>query len=958
MKLAARVAVPVVVAFVAAAGVAVWLLGTRLAATGARVEALTKELAERGLKEAELATRLAVVSSGRDATGIAARAAERLAAFITEKKESLGDPAVAARVAAGADAQAAIVGERLGASRTPLDQVLVVSGRGVVAAVAPANAALAGRPYLTADELRFYARQDAPVFTRRRPESGQAWLISAGIPAFARGAGGRRVFAGVLLEVASLEQILKPVLAGGDTAPRVLVVDREGTVVFSPSADLAGKPLGEALEFKPLEGVTEGEPVELRYNLGRWMAVRRGAPLGMAVIGLAPIGAAAGAGGAGSPAAAARPPWVLAGAAILAGLVLALLAIMPPLGRLGQVARSGQALAGGATAVEFKSAGAGDEIGAIARAMQQLGEQLAAERAHREEMTQAYATIQRDVQRLQTENKELQEYQQNLEAKARQTQAALEGEVAQARQETETARGEIEVLRAQVAERDQGIASRDEAVAARDQAIAQRDQALVERDAALTDAGAQLQALQEQLVNLQQSVESLSQRLADASTELERRRAAPESAFGLFAEASEALAGEMAGLLELVQGYISQIVEASGGAISDEQQQFLATVINRSARSQRLMGDLRDFANIVRPDGLAKEPVDLLALLTDTAASVQDAAEARNVTLDAALPETLPEAMGDEARLKQMFTTLLNTAVRFTPEGGTVRMSVALRETLAGIRIEDGGESIPAKSEEVFDHFHSPDEEILELRGSGLRFPILRAIVTAHGGAIDLAITEQGTNLFFVRLPVRANAPTMEQTATLFDAVPTGEAAGPAPFDFGGGAGLAGAMAGSLVSADEPAPSYDVPPPPPAPDLSAAGPGFEAIPEFDAMLAAGPPAAPSLEAVPSLDAIPSLEAAPDLTAAPDTAAFDFGAVPDLSAADLSAAPTTESIMAATPDTDPAAAPDALWTVPGEPAPAAELSAAPEATGTEPAPASDAPAPAAGFAFGSDEIIQE
>jgi hypothetical protein len=313
---------------------------------------------------------------------------------------------------------------------------------------------------------------------------------------------------------------------------------------------------------------------------------------------------------------------------------------------------------------------------------------------------------------------------------------------------------------------------------------------------------------------------------------------------------------------------------------------------------------------------------------------VQDAAEARNVTVDAALPESLPEAMGDEARLRQMLASLLNSAVRFTPEGGTVKVSVALREALAGIRIEDGGESIPAKSEEVFDHFHSPDEEILELRGSGLRFPILRAIVTAHGGAIDLAITEQGTNLFFIRLPVRANAPTSEQTASLFDSVPTGEAGAPPPFDFGGGASMA---AGGLEVADVASPSFDVALP--ADSGSPPEAGLETISAFDTMLLAEP-------APPREDA-PSLEAAPDV-AAP----FDFGAVPDLSMADVSGAPTTESIMAAAPGLDLAESPEALWTVPGE-------AAAPDATPT-PGESATAPDPSAapGIAFGNDEIIQE
>jgi len=97
MKLSVRIGVPVALVFLAAAGAASWLLGSRLADTGARVERLSKELAERGQKEAELSQRLAVVSSGRDAAGLAAKAAERLAGYIAEKKEQLGAPALTAK---------------------------------------------------------------------------------------------------------------------------------------------------------------------------------------------------------------------------------------------------------------------------------------------------------------------------------------------------------------------------------------------------------------------------------------------------------------------------------------------------------------------------------------------------------------------------------------------------------------------------------------------------------------------------------------------------------------------------------------------------------------------------------------------------------------------------------------------------------------------------------------------
>jgi signal transduction histidine kinase len=865
----------------------------------------------------------------------------------------------------------------LKASAAPLDQVILINAAGAVVSAAPAGSAAAGKALLSPADLKPRYRP-APYFALAPAAGvGQGRVVWVSVPLI-HVAGARRTMSGFLVEAVSLDGVLRSAAGGSsDLDVKVFVADgATGAIVAAPTPDLLGKIWTGTSEFSPLALAREGEAVELRYNLGRAMGSARawtGAQLAFRVIGVAMISPAAGSGQGGESSVERREPVLILAVIFLAGAVLTALLLVMPFGRMGGLVKAAESIAAGAASVEFKGANAKDEIGAVARALESVGEQLAGERRHREETAQAYAALQRDLQRVNDEHKELTEYQRNQEANARREKQALEGELGTARSELDGARKEVESLRGEVAARSQDVAIRAQEVASRDQSIQERDRALAARDEMLVAANESSRLATDDLANVRQQVVTLTAQLAELKHDLEHRPAGPVAAFSLFSEASEALSVELSGLLELVQGYVQQIISSAEGNITEEQQQFLTTVINRSARSQRLMGDLKDFSTIAKPDGLAKEPLDLTALLNDVVATVQQSAEDKGVEFTADIPPALPEAIGDEARLRQMFTVLLQNAIRFTPEGSQVTMSVILRETMAGIRIEDGAEPIPVKSEDVFDHFHPADEEVLELRGSGLRFPMLRAIAGSHGGSIDMAINDRGGNLFFVRLPVRAGAPEASDITSLFSAVTSGEAAAaPEPFDLSAaepepapaaqGPALDPAFAQfDAVFGQESAPA--APPATPAapaaiPPPSGGSPGLALDPafaQFDAVFGNDAPSAPA--PAPAPQAAPA--ATPPEVLAADPAFAQFDAVFGGGASAAPATPTLDALEAAPDMADPNTAMPDLWPVAGDAGPLSidAIEAAPDAAPAVPGAEPPAPPPPP-FAFGSDEIIQE
>jgi heavy metal sensor kinase len=184
-----------------------------------------------------------------------------------------------------------------------------------------------------------------------------------------------------------------------------------------------------------------------------------------------------------------------------------------------------------------------------------------------------------------------------------------------------------------------------------------------------------------------------------------------------------------------------------------EYRDCLAVVREQMRRLSRLVEAMFTLA---RADvaGLALEPRGLYLdeLIEDCLKEARLLAEPSGVALHFEGASDV-EATGDETRLRQMLMNLLQNAVRHSPEGGRVRVELAVEAGSALIKVEDEGEGIPeADRERVFQRFVRLDPS-RHGDGAGLGLPIARAIAEAHGGQLVL---EPGTGLgsrFLIRLP-------------------------------------------------------------------------------------------------------------------------------------------------------------------------------------------------------------
>ena len=180
-------------------------------------------------------------------------------------------------------------------------------------------------------------------------------------------------------------------------------------------------------------------------------------------------------------------------------------------------------------------------------------------------------------------------------------------------------------------------------------------------------------------------------------------------------------------------------------------------------------------------DGMDLKPVDLNRLARWTSDQMYLLAEEKNIKLQSV--QTGPvTVLADEGRLKQVLVNLLDNAIKYTPRGGTVTVSVAAAGRFAVLEVTDTGIGIPADSlPHVFERFYRTDKaRTRESGGAGLGLSIVKAITNAHGGNITVESVEgEGTTVRF-ELPVSTlpvapqieaaapgNKPQREQTVSL-----------------------------------------------------------------------------------------------------------------------------------------------------------------------------------------------
>jgi two-component system sensor histidine kinase BaeS len=171
----------------------------------------------------------------------------------------------------------------------------------------------------------------------------------------------------------------------------------------------------------------------------------------------------------------------------------------------------------------------------------------------------------------------------------------------------------------------------------------------------------------------------------------------------------------------------------------------------------KLVNDLHDLSlTDVGAMAYRRAPIDLVTILDAAQAGMRRRFEAAGLQFEATLPQGPLSVHGDEARLLQLFSNLLENSLRYTDKGGTVRLDCTRLDGVARIVIDDSAPGVPGdKLEKVFERFFRVEASRNRASGgSGLGLAICRNIAEAHEGTIAAQPSPLGGLRIFVELPL------------------------------------------------------------------------------------------------------------------------------------------------------------------------------------------------------------
>ena len=212
--------------------------------------------------------------------------------------------------------------------------------------------------------------------------------------------------------------------------------------------------------------------------------------------------------------------------------------------------------------------------------------------------------------------------------------------------------------------------------------------------------------------------------------------------------------------LTSIQGFAQAILDDT--ADSPERRKQAAQVIyNEAGRMHRMALDLLDLARLEAGTADLKiSPMDVKVLLENIVEKFTPQAQIARITLQLNVPDNLPNLIGDGDRLAQVFTNLVDNALKFTAANGQVTLSAANARAEMEISITDTGTGVPKETlPHLFDRFYQVDSSRAggEGHGAGLGLAIVKEILEAHGGRISVRSELGHGTTFTIHLPLAKN---------------------------------------------------------------------------------------------------------------------------------------------------------------------------------------------------------
>lgn len=212
--------------------------------------------------------------------------------------------------------------------------------------------------------------------------------------------------------------------------------------------------------------------------------------------------------------------------------------------------------------------------------------------------------------------------------------------------------------------------------------------------------------------------------------------------------------------MQLLLGYLDLMTKGSLGNLSSEQADAVSTMLQASHRLRNLIEDLLTFSTMTSGDAPVNlVPISLNSFVTKAVETVAPVARTKNIAIHTQLSSEVPPVSADGDHIRWVVGQLLDNALKFTPQGGRVRVKTSPHEKHVTVSVCDTGIGIPRDQlQEIFEPFHQLDNSITRsYSGAGLGLSLAQSLLHAHGTSMTVRSRVGRGSRFAFRLPYLAN---------------------------------------------------------------------------------------------------------------------------------------------------------------------------------------------------------
>ena len=203
--------------------------------------------------------------------------------------------------------------------------------------------------------------------------------------------------------------------------------------------------------------------------------------------------------------------------------------------------------------------------------------------------------------------------------------------------------------------------------------------------------------------------------------------------------------------------HLTELLASNIVSSEERRRQYYAVLAHETERLHRLVESLLNFARMEAGAFEYRfESVDTVALVHDLVAEFQEENSNKRHSVELSANGSSPPIRADREALVHAFWNLLDNAVKYSPEGSTVRVAVDREGQLLAIRVRDEGSGIPASEQkEIFQKFvRGVASKASNVKGTGIGLAMVQRIVRAHGGRVHLESEPGRGSTFTILLPL------------------------------------------------------------------------------------------------------------------------------------------------------------------------------------------------------------